>query len=116
NGSAKTSTIESVAHAMQRYSETEEGAVYRFNWIFPTDKDSIPHVKGETGPIGFGSQASKGDLPVSYALLDDAQIASKIHSEFKDNPIYLVPMPQRENWLRGILAAKEGIKPEDVTL
>lgn len=116
NGSAKSSTVEALAFGMQRYSETEAGAVYRFNWIFPTDKVAAPVLRGESGPIGFG--ASRGeDLDMgSYALLDDTQIASKIHSDFKDNPIYLIPMPQREAWLREWIAAKEGVRPEDVEL
>lgn len=116
NGSAKSSTVEAIAHAMQRYSESEAGAVYRFNWIFPTERIATPTLKGESGPIGFG--ASRGDDvdKGSYALLDDTQIASKIHSDFKDNPIYLIPMPQREIWLREWIAAKEGIRPEDVEL
>ena len=34
NGSSKSSTVDSISHAMQRYSKCPEGAVYRFNWIF----------------------------------------------------------------------------------
>ncbi len=118
NGSAKSSIIESVGCAMRQYSETDEGAVYRFNWIFPTDKSTVPQVSGEAGPIGFlketGSRNSQ--LAASFALLDESKIASKIHSEFKENPIFLIPMPQREIWLREMIAAREGIKPEDVEL
>lgn len=117
NGSAKSSTVEAIAHAMQRYSETDTGAVYRFNWIFPTEKVSSPMTKGETGPIGFGS-SSRGDddKGASYAMLGEEHISSKIHSEFKDNPIYLLPMPQREIWLREWIAAREGKRPDDVEL
>lgn len=116
NGSAKTSTVESIAHGMQRYSETDAGAVYRFNWIFPTEKVAAPMTKGETGAIGFGARRSENGDGSSYALLDDTLISSKIHSDFKDNPIYLIPMPQREEWLREWIAAKENIRPEDVDL
>lgn len=116
NGSAKSSTVEAIAHAMQRYSESEAGAVYRFNWIFPTERIAAPALKGETGPIGFGASRVEDYDKGSYALLDDTQIASKIHSDFKDNPIFLIPMPQREIWLREWIAAREGIKPEDVEL
>ncbi len=116
NGSAKTSTVESIAFGMQRYSETEQGAVYRFNWIFPTEKVAAPMQKGEAGTIGFGARSKDTGDGASYALLDDTLISSKIHSDFKDNPIYLIPMPQREVWLREWIAAKENIKPEDVEL
>lgn len=117
NGSAKTSTIEQIAWGMQKYSETDDGAVYRFNWIFPTDKVSSADMRGEAGPIGFARKAGGLDDDFgSYALLDDTLIASKIHSDFKDNPIYLLPMPQREIWLREWISAKTGQRPDDVEL
>ena len=118
NGSAKTSIIESIAWAMQRYSETEEGTVFRFNWIFPADKTAVPRSKGQGGgPIGFGSSANElFDTSSSYALLDEGKIASKIHSEFKENPVYLIPMPQRETWLRNWFAEKDDISPEEVNI
>lgn len=116
NGSAKTSTIEAIAHGMQKYSETDAGAVYGFNWIFPNDKLASADLKGESGPIGFARGGGNGTDMGSYALLDDTEIASKIHSDFKDNPIYLIPMPQREIWLREWIGAAEGKRPEDVEI
>ncbi|MGE0172194.1 MAG: hypothetical protein AB7T49_05390 [Oligoflexales bacterium] len=118
NGSAKTSIIEALGNAMQKYSRTDEGAVYRFSWIFPTDKTSVPQAHGESGPIGFGGTSRRNE-PIfegSYAFLDEKKIASKIHSEYKENPIYLIPMPEREIWLRNWIAAAEGIAPEEVEL
>ncbi len=118
NGSSKSSTVEAIGSAMQRYSEIPQGAVYTFNWIFPTEKIAAPAMKGEGGPIGFASRRSgdEGNLSGSYAHLDDTMIASKIHSDFKDNPVHLIPMPQREIWLRSWIAAKEGIREDDVEL
>lgn len=116
NGSAKSSTVEALSKAMQRYSETEAGAVYRFNWIFPTEKSNDLKARGEAGPIGFGNRQGGEDRGLSFAFLDDIQISSKIHSEYKENPIYLIPMPQREVFLREWVAVKKGIKPEDVEL
>lgn len=116
NGSAKTSTIEAIAFGMQRYSELEAGAVYNFNWIFPTDRIAAPDLKGESGPIGFARKTTSDMSHASYAMLEDTEISSKIHSDFRDNPIFLIPMPQREIWLREWIAALENIKPEDVEL
>lgn len=116
NGSAKTSTIEAIAHVMQLYSELEEGAVYRFNWVFPTDKSSATKIRGESGPIGFGKIAVEESGPASFALLDESEIASKLVSEFKENPVYLIPMPIREAWLRNWISAVEGCAPENVDL
>jgi serine protein kinase len=118
NGSAKSSTIEAISHGMQKYSETEDGAVYRFNWIFPVDKSATPRaVSGESGPIGFAARydESRGGED-SYALLEDSQISSKLLSEFKENPLFLIPMPFREKILRGFIASLENKKPEDVEL
>lgn len=116
NGSAKSSTIETIGESMQRYSETDAGAVYRFNWIFPTEKVASTRMKGETGPIGFGATSDNPKGQESYALLDDTLIASRIPCEFKDNPVYLIPMPQRETWLRQWIGEAEGVRPEDVEL
>ena len=117
NGSAKTSMVESIAFAMHRYSKSEAGAVYRFNWIFPTSKDAMPKAHGESGPIGFttpkgGQKPTTGDI--SYASLDDSKIASTLYSEYKENPLFLIPMPQRETLVRDWLAAKQNIPPEKV--
>ena len=118
NGSAKTSIIESICQAMANYSMNEEGAVYRFNWVFPTDKSSTPKGYGESGPIGFGGQkrTTNDDHTQSFAFLDEAKIASKIHSEYKENPLYLLPMPYREKLLRRWMAAEKDIPPQEIDL
>lgn len=118
NGSAKSSTMEMIQRGMESYSMTDEGAVYTFNWIFPVDRGSAPAMKGESGPIGFGDRSGRHDISKhqSWALLDETQIASKIPSEFRENPMYLIPMPQREAWLREWIGKAEGKRPEDVDL
>ena len=117
NGSAKTSMIESVTHAMRKYSETDGGAVYKFNWIFPTDKNAGPKSYGESGPIGFGTRSkSETEMFQSYAHVDESKVSSRIHSEFKENPLFLIPPKEREEWLREVIAKKEGISPEDVEI
>ena len=47
NGSAKSTFVHCVMKGLEAYSETEEGALYYFSWIFPRGRD------GRT--IGFGS-------------------------------------------------------------
>ena len=118
NGSAKSSTIEAISHAMQRYSECDDGAVYRFNWIFPVDKGATPKsVSGESGPIGFAARhdETRGGEG-SYALLDDNQISSKLQSEFKENPLFLLPMPYREKILRDFTSRAEGVPTDKVEI
>lgn len=117
NGSSKSSTVDAIAYAMQKYSECPEGAIYRFNWIFPADKSSTPSISGELSPIGFSpGKILNGESSKSYAHLDDSRIASKIASEYKENPIFLLPLPYREEFLRKAIAEKEGISPEAVEL
>ena len=53
NGSAKTSTVEKIAHAIELYSQQDEGAVYKFNWIFPNDTDLLPKTLNTNTKIGF---------------------------------------------------------------
>jgi serine protein kinase len=117
NGSAKSCTLEAIAHGMGRFSETEEGAVYRFNWIFPADKSINLKGSGESGPIGFGGRNEEYDNgDTSFAFYDETKIASKLHSEFKDNPLFLIPMPERERLLRRWLGASQGISPDKVEI
>lgn len=118
NGSAKTSIVESIAHAMQKYSETEEGAVYRFNWIFPTDKSLTAKAMGAHGPIGFTGEANEYSTlrEESFAFLEEAKIASKIPSEYKENPVYLIPSPHRETLLRRWLAVEQNIPEAEVEI
>ena len=116
NGSAKSSAIDCLAHAMKKYSETEEGAVYRFNWIFPTDKSLSSQSMGTGAPIGFAADEEESNHHSTFAYLNESKIASKIHSEFKENPIFLIPMPQREEYLREWMAKEQGVAPEDVEI
>jgi predicted Ser/Thr protein kinase len=117
NGSSKSSTIDAISHAMQNYSRTQEGVVYRFNWIFPTDKTATPTAAGESGPIGFGKESAYHDNgKISYARTDESKISSKIISEYKENPIYLIPMPHREEVIREAISKSEGIDKNDVEI
>ncbi len=118
NGTAKTSMIESIMRAMRVYSETDVGAIYKFNWIFPIDKSDQPRAYGESGPLGFGHTRGSGSerFLQSYANLDEHKIAAKVMSEFRENPIYLIPLEQRVTWLKEIIAKKNNTDPKDVEL
>ncbi|MGF1468252.1 MAG: serine protein kinase PrkA [Sandaracinaceae bacterium] len=87
NGSAKSTFVACLMRALEHYAETDDGALYRFSWIFPRGSD------GKT--IGFGSQ----DLPVgpggSFAHLPDERIDVKLTSELRENPLLLLPPEER---------------------
>lgn len=104
NGSAKSTTIDAISHALQLYSQSEEGAIYRFNWIFPLDREALPTGARESNAIGFGDPIPQTSSATSFALLEENKIAAKLSSEFKENPLFLVPTEFRRQMLAGWLS------------
>lgn len=90
NGSAKSTLISCVFRALEYYSSTEKGAIYRFNWIFPIERY-------EKKALGFGG----GDRPSpgSFAFLEESEISTKIQTDMKDHPLFLLPKRQRRELL-----------------
>ena len=78
NGSAKSTFVSCLLRAMEDYSAQPEGALYRFNWVFPK-------ARGRDGTrIGFGglTDGEGGPKPgESFAHLDEAAIDAKVPSE-----------------------------------
>ena len=92
NGSAKTSIIRCIVQGLEAYSRTEEGAIYRFNWIFPSARISRSN-------IGFEQQQGEPGPLSSYAFLDELSVDAKLIEELRDNPILLIPKAQRSELL-----------------
>jgi serine protein kinase len=88
NGSAKSSIVAAIQRALEDYSRKEEGALYRFNWVFPSEK----LVKGA---IGFGENIAGVDGS-SYAHLEGEQVDARIACEMKDHPLSLLPRGERQ--------------------
>jgi serine protein kinase len=112
NGSAKSTFVASMQRAMEHYSSLEEGALYRFNWIFPTQKLT-------KGGIGFsGGQLDAVGAADTYAYLDDDLVEAKIADEMRDHPLLLIPREQRqaliESRLRNEIAS--GFRPAEYLL
>ena len=101
NGSSKSSTAEALALALEEYSRTDDGAIYRFNWVFPNDK--IGHEGLSTNDankkIGFGDSPSQWNSKGTFAHLTDDELLCKIVSELKENPIFLLPPNKRSIFL-----------------
>lgn len=87
NGSAKSTAAACVHRALEVYSDTEEGALYRFHWIFPTRRTS-------KGAIGFGGGRPAEELE-TYAHLEDTQIDARLVIELRDHPLFLLPQRER---------------------
>ena len=88
NGSAKSSLVACIARALEVYSRTDEGALYRFNWIFPTEKL-------QTSSIGFGGKSADTSSLPSFAYLEDMEVNSRIRDEMRDPPLLLLPKEER---------------------
>lgn len=99
NGSSKSTIIDVMARAMENYSSLDEGALYRFNWVFPT------HASEHVG-IGFGDSATSQEKAESYAHLDDTAIDARIPCELRDHPLLVIPEP-----MRGAFVEQLGIVP-----
>lgn len=89
NGSAKSTVASCILRALEHYSTLEEGALYRFHWVFPSRKTL-------RGSIGFGGEG-KGSTSdsASYAHLRDDQIDARLVIELRDHPLFLLPPPER---------------------
>jgi serine protein kinase len=102
NGSAKTSIIQALTRAAEVFSHTDDGAIYRFNWVFPTG--SV-----QKGSLGFGG--SRSTHVGSYAHLDSAAIEARLPCELKDHPLFLLSREEREAFLQKLVA--DGRLPTD---
>ncbi len=114
NGSAKSTFVASLQRAMEHYSTLDEGALYRFNWIFPSQK----LTKGGIGFGGGGNFEPSAGAPETFAYLEDEFIEAKIADEMRDHPLLLVPRGKRRELIESRLAAeiKAGFRPADYLL
>lgn len=101
NGSAKSTIAACMMRALEDYSTRDEGALYRFHWIFPTQTT----LRGAIGFSGPKSGAQGG----TYAHLGDDQIDARLFVEVRDHPLFLLPRGAREE-LVSSLYARAGIK------
>jgi predicted Ser/Thr protein kinase len=97
NGSAKSTVVNCIERAMEHYSRLDEGALYRFNWIFPVQNVS-------KGGIGFGGPRDGIADAETYAYLDGELVEAKISDELRDHPLLLLPRDKRRELLTTHLA------------
>lgn len=94
NGSAKSSLVRCLHKGLEAYSHTEEGAVYRFNWIFPDERftrsEGIGFSNARSNPIAANA---------SFAHIPEERIAARISCPMRDKPLYLLPPDERATLL-----------------
>jgi len=87
NGSAKSTFAQCLMRALEHYSKSDEGALYRFSWIFPRGSD------GKT--VGFSSRDDGPRPGETYAHLPEGRIDVKMRSPIREHPLLLVPLHER---------------------
>lgn len=102
NGSAKTSMIQALTRGAEVYSTTPEGALYRFNWVFPS-------ASVQRGSLGFGGTSTQRSG--SYAHLEGTNVDARIPCELKDHPLLLLTPEQRARLFQQV--KEGGLLPAD---
>jgi predicted Ser/Thr protein kinase len=105
NGSAKSTIVACMMRGLEHYSTLDEGALYRFNWVFPSSKTL-------RGSLGFGQKDASSQVG-TYAHLPDDQIDAKLLVEVRDHPLFLVPALERQKLLERLMKDKDGDAPSE---
>jgi predicted Ser/Thr protein kinase len=107
NGAAKSSLIHAVSRALQAYSQTDEGALYRYSWVFPTDKVARKRV-------GFADDDPTAADMSSFADLADEETATTLSGELNESPLMLLNKEERRGFIQRALEkdhATENFRP-----
>lgn len=88
NGSAKSTVARCAMLALEHYSKLDEGALYRFHWVFPSERTT-------RGAIGFGNKPAANGKDDSYAYLPEESIDARLFDEVRDHPLLLLPLEDR---------------------
>src|SRR5262249_44360396 len=96
NGSAKSTFIRCLGRGLEHYSTLDEGALYRFSWIFPTQK----HTRGG---IGFGGNREALAASESFAYLPDDVVDARVGDELRDHPLLLIPIDERQRLIERLV-------------
>ena len=97
NGSAKSTIVACLMAALENYSTLDEGALYRFNWVFPS-------AKTVRGSLGFGQGSADATAAATYAHLADDEFDAKLLVEVRDHPLFLIPLAERGQFLQRALS------------
>ncbi|KAB2899063.1 MAG: serine protein kinase PrkA [Kofleriaceae bacterium] len=97
NGSAKSTLIRCIGRALEHYSTLDEGALYKFSWVFPAQRQT-------RGGIGFGGAAAgETGAAETFAYLPDDLVDARLQDELHDHPLLLIPAERRAEVLGSAL-------------
>ncbi|PKN39540.1 MAG: protein kinase, partial [Deltaproteobacteria bacterium HGW-Deltaproteobacteria-20] len=91
NGSSKSTVAACMMKALEDYSEQDQGALYRFHWVFPNEK----RTRGPLGFRGTGKDGHRVTDEASYAHMPDEDLDARLLIEVRDHPLFLIPVPER---------------------
>ena len=91
NGSAKSTFAACLMRGLEAYSDTDDGALYRFSWIFPRVR--------EGAGIGFATSSDELGQTDSFAHLPDDRIIAKLQCSVREHPMLLLPRDVRQRLL-----------------
>ncbi len=94
NGSAKSTFAACLMRGLEAYSDTDDGALYRFSWIFPKMR--------EGAGIGFSTSSDELGKSDSFAHLPDERIIAKLDSSVREHPLLLLPRDVRQRLIAGM--------------
>ncbi|MDH4281176.1 MAG: serine protein kinase PrkA [Myxococcales bacterium] len=97
NGSAKSTFAACLMKGLEAYSDTEDGALYRFSWIFPRAR--------EGAGIGFTTSADELGQGDSFAHLPEDRIVTKLQSSVREHPLLVLPRDVRQRLIARIYEA-----------
>ena len=98
NGSAKSTFIRCLGRGLEHYSTLEEGALYRFCWIFPSAEE---HARRHR--VRRPSHRRPSSRPSSFAYLPDDAIDARLGDELRDHPLLLIPLDERQKLIDKLL-------------
>jgi predicted Ser/Thr protein kinase len=110
NGSAKSTIAACLFRALEHYSSLEEGAIYRFHWLFPSAK-TIKSRIGFHKPGDPHGELTKLGVDESYANLDEELIDAKLFSEIRDHPLFLLSPDRRKSVVQRAFADARVTEP-----
>jgi predicted Ser/Thr protein kinase len=97
NGSSKSTFVGCIGRGLENYSTTDEGAIYRFNWVFPSEKTY-------SSKLGFlMDDGGKGKNHGTFAHLDETEIEAKLLCELRDHPLLVLPVEERRKLMDRIM-------------
>jgi serine protein kinase len=113
NGSSKSTIASCITRALEHYSTVDDGALYRFNWVFPSAKTGKGRIGFRDPPAATTEAPAPTTTPRddSYAHLEEDLVDARLISEIRDHPLFLIPPDARRALLDRAWAGRALTEP-----